>query len=438
MIIDRQTLLIVAAHSTEREQLQQQLIQLGYGVALAETSRQALDHLRTNDTALVLLGENLALAEGLELLQRLQDIPQTPRLPVICLATASQAERIEQLIAAGAADYIGQPYSTTLLQARLQLVLDQAAEHAASDAEIASIELLKYERELQIGQQIQADFLPNQLPNAPGWEIAAYFEPAREVAGDFYDAFTLTQNRRIGLLVADVCDKGVGAALFMALFRSLLRAFAGQRHSMSWADVLDDTLTGKRAGSKSQRQAAVTMIGANALKNSVMMTNAYMVENHRHARMYATLFFGILDPSTGSLIYINGGHNPPLLVGPEGVKETLDPTGPVVGVFPEADYGIEYVQLDPHDVLFCYTDGIIDAKNTAGTFFTEKRLFDLVTQPTTSANDLLERVRAQVLSHIADAPQFDDITMMAVRRTETKEQTRRRRSTRELIQRVLE
>ena len=99
------------------------------------------------------------------------------------------------------------------------------------------VELLKFEQELQIGRQIQADFLPEELPQPPGWDIVARFQPAREVAGDFYDAFTLSDGQ-IGLVIADVVDKGVGAALFMALFRSLIRFFGEQRHRAG-ASALD-------------------------------------------------------------------------------------------------------------------------------------------------------------------------------------------------------
>jgi sigma-B regulation protein RsbU (phosphoserine phosphatase) len=202
----------------------------------------------------------------------------------------------------------------------------------------------------------------------------------------------------------------------MALFRSLIRAFAQQHHTMSWADVLDSTLSDKpRRGAKMQRQA-LTMIGANALKNAVMMTNAYMVDNHRKARMYATLFFGVLDPASGTLIYVNGGHNPPLLIGQNGIKSELEPTGPVVGIFPEADFDIHQVQFDPGDVLFCYTDGIPEAKSPDNSFFSEARMLDLITQPAETATALVGRVEEQVSAHMADGPQFDDITMLAVQR----------------------
>ena len=248
-------------------------------------------------------------------------------------------------------------------------------------------ELLRYEHELQIGQQIQASFLPNELPQPLGWEIAAAFHPAREVAGDFYDAFHLGGNRKVCLVIADVCDKGVGAALFMALTRSLIRAFA----------ELNDG-------------------GEMDLKSPVKLTNEYILRNHLQANMFVTLFFGVLDAAIGLLTYVNSGHNPPVIIGPTGVIARLKPTGPAVGMFPDIEFKAQQVCLRPGDVLFAFTDGITEARDSNGNFFTEKRLLQLLGQPPSSAAALLNRIDETVHAHIGAANQFDDITMIAARR----------------------
>lgn len=421
MMIASENLLLIGAEDTDGDALKQSLEQLGYRVAAAKDGYDALGLITTQMFDMLLLRPDLPHNSGMYLLEQVKQISALDHLPVVVVATADNLEQIEQHIAAGAEDYLLQPVSPVLLQARLNMWFGAKRQARKQKISMEHPEDLKYyERDLQIGRQIQASFLPTILPQPDGWEIAARFQPARQVAGDFYDAFMLTQNRRIGFVVGDVCDKGVGAALYMALFRSLIRAFAQQHHSMSWADVLDSGLTGKtRRGAKDQRQA-LTMIGANALRNAVLMTNSYMVETHRQARMYATLFFGVLDPTTGTLIYVNGGHNPPALIGPSGIKMFLETTGPVVGIFPDVDFGIEQVQVEPGDVLFCYTDGVPDARDIHGAFFTEERLLDLITQPAPSAASILERVQSSITAHIGPAPQFDDITMLAVRRkTET-------------------
>jgi sigma-B regulation protein RsbU (phosphoserine phosphatase) len=248
-------------------------------------------------------------------------------------------------------------------------------------------ELLIYERDLHIGQQIQADFLPSELPQPPGWEIAAYFRPAHKVAGDFYDAFYVENNRKVCLIIADVCDKGVGAALFMALTRSLLRAFTEFNESL-----------------------------ATGLKNPVEWTNDYILRNHNHTNMFVTLFYGLLDLDSGQLTYVNCGHTPPVVVGPTGVKTHLKPTGPAVGMFPNIDLKVQQVGLEPADALFVFTDGVPDAHDSNGSFFTETRLLQLLEQPAPSALALLDCIVGSLQSHVGAATQFDDITMMAARR----------------------
>ena len=148
------------------------------------------------------------------------------------------------------------------------------------------------------------------------------------------------------------------------------------------------------------------------------MTNNYIADNHGEMNMFATLFFGLLDPSNGQLAYINAGHNPPFIMGPDGaLKVALKGTGPAVGMFAGANFRIDYAQIDPGDVLYLYTDGVTEARDVARGFFTEKRLRTLLSQPADSATGLLDRVEGSLWEFMAGAIQFDDITMMAVRRS---------------------
>jgi phosphoserine phosphatase RsbU/P len=262
-------------------------------------------------------------------------------------------------------------------------------------------ELLKFERDLQIGRQIQAGFLPAKVEEPPGWQIAARFRPAREVAGDFYDVFPLSEGR-VGLVIADVCDKGVGAALFMALVRSLLRAYAQQRFA----------LVMPQADGEAAHAAART-----ALKEAVTLTNEYIGQNHLEMNMFATTFAAVLDPVTGTLAYVNGGHNAPVIFGPGGRKGALGPTGPAVGMLPVFDFGVRETRLDPEDVLFAFTDGATDARDPHGAFFTEPRLLALAGEDVTlTAEGLVTRVEETLLAHISTAAQYDDITLLTVRR----------------------
>jgi sigma-B regulation protein RsbU (phosphoserine phosphatase) len=266
------------------------------------------------------------------------------------------------------------------------------------------------ERELEIGRQIQASFLPEELPQPPGWQIAAYLKPAREVAGDFYDVFTLSQETKLAVIIGDVCDKGVGSALFMTLFRSLLRAMANLNSSTGRIDL-------SPVGSDPDRPGSVLASSVARLKNAVVQTNNYVAHTHSRAVRFTTLFFGLIDPASGAMVYINGGHEPPIILGPAGVKARLQPTGPVVGIFPELDYEIRETLLEPGDTLFLYTDGVTDIQDSAGEFFGEARLLSLLVQPVSSADDLLNHIESNLLAHMGAASQFDDITMLAVKRS---------------------
>jgi sigma-B regulation protein RsbU (phosphoserine phosphatase) len=282
-----------------------------------------------------------------------------------------------------------------------------------AEAAHARIRSEKYQRELDIGRTIQAGFLPDVLPQLAGWEIGSRFEPAREVSGDFFDVFQLSEGQ-LALVVADVCNKGVGAALFMALFRSLIRAFLQQNMSWGFAGLLGGSSSEPGAGISPNLAALLSDF--NAL-STVALTNNYVATVHSQAYMFATLFFAVLNTSAGTLTYVNAGHDPPAVLGPRGVKTRLAPTGPVVGIIPDAAYDLKSVTLEPGDMLFCYTDGVTESRSPNGQLFTEKRLLALLEQPAASTGELLERVQAALRTHTAGTDPFDDITMLAVRRT---------------------
>ena len=152
-----------------------------------------------------------------------------------------------------------------------------------------------------------------------------------------------------------------------------------------------------------------------ALK-AIHLTNNYIALNHGDLAMFATLFFGILDPDSGMLSYISGGHEPIFVVGPGGgVKERLAATGPSGGVEPNINFKIQQSRLEPGDILLGYTDGVVEANALDGGFFTMDRLVATLDAPASSAADLLDRIAARLQEHIGEADQFDDVTMLAIR-----------------------
>lgn len=241
--------------------------------------------------------------------------------------------------------------------------------------------------ELLMAGKIQADILPEEEPSIAGWEIAARLVPARETSGDFYDFISLSDHK-LGIVVADVTDKGMGAAIFMALSSTLIRNYASRF----------PTLPALILSSVSERILSDTRGG-----------------------MFVTALFGVLEPHTGRFIYANAGHPPAYLISTQRGRESVDalrPTGMVLGVSEQAQWKQKIVKLRPGDLLILYTDGITEAQNPQGAFFGEERLLDVaLANIGCSARQLLEAMLAEVHHFVGDAPQ-DDIALVVIRREE--------------------
>jgi sigma-B regulation protein RsbU (phosphoserine phosphatase) len=269
------------------------------------------------------------------------------------------------------------------------------------------------DQEIEKCRQIQMSFLPKKLPQLPDWKIEEFFFPATRVSGDFYDAFLLPGGY-IGLVIGDVCDKGVGSALFMALFRSLIRIFSGQTHLCKHLCESFTADNQQRAGNMIIQQESIDAEQSNPLI-AVALTNEYIAQDNDMC-MFATLFFGVLDPENGKLVYINGGHEAVFVTDQNGVRERLLATGPAVGTLPQAKFATKEIQLQPGEILFAYTDGVIDARTPDGDRFTKKRLNALLSEPADSALELMQRIATRLFAHIGKAPQEDDITILTLQR----------------------
>jgi PAS domain S-box-containing protein len=241
----------------------------------------------------------------------------------------------------------------------------------------------RVEQELALAGQMQASFLPEELPDIPGWQLVATLEPARQTSGDFYDLIPLPEGRW-GVLIADVADKGTGAALYMAVCRTLIRSFAAEY------DVQPE-----RAFNAANRR----------------------ILTETHADLFVTAFYGVLDPANGTLTYCNAGHNPPFLFSaPEGdIVRALGRTGLPLGAFKNMDWERRTVEFAPGDVLMLYTDGITDAENALGTFFGQEKLLEVVqANLARSAQGIQQALMTAVHAFVGSAPQFDDIALMVL------------------------
>lgn len=242
----------------------------------------------------------------------------------------------------------------------------------------------KMAQELEFAGHIQTSFLPKYVPQLAGWEITATIIPARQTSGDFYD-FIALENGRLGLLVADVSDKGMGAALYMALSRTLLRTYATQ-----YPDNPEIVLK---------------------LSNERILTDT-------ETDQFVTLFYGVLDPETGTLVYANAGHNPAFVIDRSPDKPlSLGYTGIPLGMFPDMDWQQKRIQLAVGDVLLMYTDGIPEAEDSTRAEFGEAPMITAVRE---HMDDEVKEIETAVLDavrdFVGDAPQFDDITLMIVKR----------------------
>jgi serine phosphatase RsbU (regulator of sigma subunit) len=241
-------------------------------------------------------------------------------------------------------------------------------------------------QELVLAGRVQASLLPDRMPEIPGWEIAVIWRPARETSGDFYDAILLPDNR-VGIVIADVVDKGMGAALMMALSRTLMRTYA--------ADF------------------------PNEPESLLQVTNRRILMDV-DAGMFVTMFYGILEPSTGLLTYCNAGHMPAYIFPPgEGDIQQLPRTGIPLGIEIDTQWQRSFVQIPPGGSLLLYTDGITDAQDENEMFFGEARLLEVVRRQSDRSSHMIRNALiSSVYEFAGGQPQVDDITLMVLTRAD--------------------
>lgn len=382
-------ILIVDDEPFNVDYLEQELEELNCLTYSASNGQEALEQVRSGDPDLILLDIMMPILDGFEVLTRLKADPATRHIPVIVISALDNLQSVVRGIQLGAEDYLPKPFEPTLLHARVTSSLEKKRLRDLEQQYLQSLE-----RELEIGRQIQLGFLPIALPDVDGWEIAAYFKAAREVSGDFYDAFLLPGGELV-FLVGDVCGKGVGAALFMTLFRSLIRAAA---------------TTGVFGAESGQP----LLTSSDRLRQVITFTNQYVARTHAEASMFATVFAGLVNLQDGTLSYVNGGNEPALLLRQGDEITALWPTGPIVGILPEAEYGVSEITLQPGDLLLAFTDGITDALNVENEAFGRERVHQVLhLNPSTPAG-LLKGLQEQIHQFIGTAHQFDDITLLSI------------------------
>jgi sigma-B regulation protein RsbU (phosphoserine phosphatase) len=254
----------------------------------------------------------------------------------------------------------------------------------AAEREKYRRELERTEYEMETARNIQESFLPDLPPPREGFELAALSLPAKQVGGDFYDFIPVSQDK-LGLVIADVSGKGVPAALFMALSRTLVRANVSQNLTAS---------------------------------QSIKRANDLISQEAKFG-MFVTLFYAVLDQPTGTLEYVNAGHNPPFVVkGNSKDIILLKAKGIALGVMEDIALEEKTIKLDSHDIVVFYTDGITEAVNGAGEQFGEARLIETINRNADlPMKDLINTVKNEVFSFAQGQDQHDDFTMVLLKAT---------------------
>jgi serine phosphatase RsbU (regulator of sigma subunit) len=288
-------------------------------------------------------------------------------------------ERAQALLreALSAYEDMGLSYYIGLVEERLQVARAKTYDQAIAHQQIS--------QEMAQAGKIQESFLPEEIPSLPGWQLSAILEPARETSGDYYDFIPLP-NGQMGIVVADVADKGAAAALYMASSRTLIRSYAAEYPS----------------------QPELVLYNVNQ-----------RILTETHAGLFVTIFYGILDPTNGNFIYCNAGHNPPYLLSSqeEGAVQAVPKTGMALGITEGATWDRGEVMLAPGDILIMYTDGLTEAQNKQEILFSEERV-EKTAQANLgrSAQEIQEAMLEEVHGFVGDAPRSDDLTLVIIKR----------------------
>ena len=376
--------------------LSQMLSEHGYKVRAVTGGPRALSAVRTSLPDLILLDIRMPHMDGYAVCEELKAAALTRDIPVIFISALDEVQDKVRAFTAGGVDYITKPFQVEEVLARVGTHL--ALRELQKQLQEANARLAG---ELALAGKLQAGILPRRLPEMEGWQLAATLQPARETSGDFYDVGRLPAGQ-LTILIADVADKGAGAALYMALCCTLFRTYAAEF-----------------PGQPERVLKAV---------NHRLRTDIECDE-------FVTAFYGILDPASGSLLYCNAGHNPPYLIKP-GLRpelHSLPRTGMALGVDEDARWEQRAIRLAPGDLLLLYTDGLTDAENSRGEPFGVQRLLQAIpgspsllyspleprqfqVLPNVTAKAILATLLAEFQEFVGQAPQHDDLALLVVTR----------------------
>ena len=356
-----------------------------YEFFFAHNGLEALSILYNNpDIEIILSDINMPEMDGLTLLAKVNEM-RNPALRVIMVSAYGDMKNIREAMNNGAFDFATKPIDMDDLSLTIEKAIAQINFVHESQKEHAQLESLK--NDLTTAHDIQQYILPRVFPPFPEdidkVDVYASMGAAKDIGGDFYDFFRIDDDH-IALVIADVCGKGIPAALFMAVSRTIIRSKGMQGCS-----------------------------AAECMTESNRLLAAYSVGN-----MFVTVFYAIYNTKTGFVSYSNAGHNPPHLLRRDGtVSELPISKNTIMGVFDDLEYQEDTLQLEQGDVLVMFTDGVTEATNVECKEFGAERLDNILRQLTnTHCQQIIEAIKAGIKEFVGAAEQSDDITMLVVKR----------------------
>jgi phosphoserine phosphatase RsbU/P len=332
------------------------------------------------EIGIVLSDINMPEMDGLTLLTRLKEL-QNPALKTVIVSAYGDMENIRTAMNRGAFDFITKPVNFEDLEVTINKTLEEIQKIRKSLDEHR--ELISIQEDLNVAREIQQAILPKIFPPFPGvrqFDIYASMEAAKSVGGDFYDFFMIDENR-LGFVIGDVSGKGVPAAIFMAVSRTLIRATGIQ---------------------------GVPAVDCIKSVNKLLCLESV-------SSMFVTVFYGILNISTGEVEYVNAGHNPPYIVTTSGICKVEMTDGIVLGVFDDFEYTSKSFVLNPGDYFLLFTDGVTEAFNNKEEMFGDDRLESLLSERSgESIVDVVKDTFEAVQKFSSGIPQSDDITILSL------------------------
>ncbi len=332
------------------------------------------------EIGIILSDINMPEMDGLTLLTKLKEL-KNPGLKTVIVSAYGDMDNIRTAMNRGAFDFVTKPVNFEDLEITINKTIDEILQIRQSLEE--HDQLISIRQDLNTAREIQQAILPKNFPPFPNrtdFGIYASMVAAKEVGGDFYDFFMIDHNR-LGFVIGDVSGKGVPAAIFMAVSRTLIRA-----------------------------------TGLKGLPTDECMNYVNnLLCNESVSCMFVTVFYGILNSATGEVEYVNGGHNPPYILSETGIRKVEMTGGPILGCVEDFDYQSKRIKLLPGDSLFLFTDGVTEAFNTQDQLYGEERLETfLQSRLACPVEDVVKDSMQEVSAFSAGMIQSDDITYLAI------------------------